>query len=31
VQLPGSSQIACMRNILTCLGIGNEEEYLSFF
>lgn len=26
VRLPGSSQLACMRNILTCLGIGEEEE-----
>lgn len=25
VRMPGSSQIACMRNILTCLGIGDEE------
>jgi hypothetical protein len=26
VQMPASSQVACMRNILTCLGIGDEDE-----
>jgi hypothetical protein len=26
VQMPGSSYIACILNILSCLGIGDEEE-----
>ncbi len=26
VQMPGSAYIACIKNILSCLGIGNEDE-----
>jgi hypothetical protein len=26
VQMPGSAHIACIKNILTCLGIGDEDE-----
>jgi hypothetical protein len=25
VQMPGPAHIACMRNILSCLGIGEDE------